>query len=435
MKRSTTTGLLRTAVAGACAAALMVPGVAAAQEDQVTLKMWSLTTDNYPEFIELAEEAFHETHPNIDIQLESTPNEAYKTAIQVALVGSEPPDVFFNWAGEDSARLARDGRALDVTKLGNMEGGFRHLISEGWQQSFDVNGKLYGMPTQAVSKYFYYNKTFFAENDLQPPETFQGILDLCGQIREIDPSLVPLPIGNSERWHVNHYITVLNERVMGMEATEADYNLTAPDDELFTDPGYVEAWNKLLEIQEAGCFQDAPNATSPEVAWSMFSSEIAPMIFCGTWCMNTFDGDGFRDYALFRFPPIEGGASDGSTNMVVSEGLQVSSKTENPEAAVAWMSFLATPEMGKLYAEMLGTIPSNAELVPEMEATEQFKWVAEDVASLSGSFNVLDVALEANVAEAYLDEGVEILNGSKTPEEAMQAIREAALAAKAEMAE
>ncbi|WDR04369.1 extracellular solute-binding protein [Devosia algicola] len=191
---------------------------------------------------------------------------------------------------------------------------------------------------EAVSKYFYYDKQFFADNNLSVPTSFNGVLDLCKAIRKINPSIVPLPIGNSERWHVVHYMTVLNERVLGIDGTKADYDLSASDADLFTDPGYVEAWNKLLELQDAGCFQDAPNATSPEVAWSMFSSQISPMIYCGTWCMSTFNKDGFTDYALFRFPPVEGGKSDGTTNMVVPQGMQVSSKTQHPEEAVAWLS-------------------------------------------------------------------------------------------------
>ena len=40
---------------------------------------------------------------------------------------------------------------------------------------------------------------------------------------------------------------------------------------------------------------------------------------------------------------------------------------------------------------------------------------------------MLDVLLNASVANAYLDAGVEILNGTKTPEQAMEAIRKVAL--------
>ena len=115
-----------------------------------------------------------------------------------------------------------------------------------------------------MSKYFYYNKKFFAEHNLQPPADFDGLLGLCKAVREIDPNIVPMPLGNSERWKLNHYITMLNERVLGADGTAADYSLSNAADKLFTDPGYVEAWQKVLDLKNAGCWQDAPNATSPE---------------------------------------------------------------------------------------------------------------------------------------------------------------------------
>jgi raffinose/stachyose/melibiose transport system substrate-binding protein len=427
------TGNARAALMVALLAGTTIPQGAMAQEE-VTLRMWALVNPNYPEFIQIAADAFKETHPNVTIVLEETPNEAYKTAIQVALVGSDAPDVFFNWAGEDSARLVRDGLVLDITDLANAEGQFGTFIAPSWLSTFSVDGRIFGAPTDAVTKYFYYNTNFFAENSLTPPETFDGLLQICRDIRAIDPEIVPLPLGNSERWKMNHYITLLNERVMGNDALRADYALSAEDDALFTNPGYVDAWGKVLELQEAGCFQDAPNATSPEVSRSMFSAEISPMIFCGSWCASIFDGEGFTDYALFRFPPLEGGASDGNSNMVVPQGLQVSAQTEHPEEAVAWISHLLSPEMSKLFAEMRGALPSNPALLGEMEnATEQFVWIANDMASLATQFNVIDVEVEASVANAYLDAGVEVLNGTMTPEQAMESIRAAALAAKAAM--
>lgn len=408
-----------------------LPHPARAQED-VTLRMWALVNPNYPEFIQQAAEAFKATHPNVTIAFEETPNEAYKTAIQVALVGSEPPDVFFNWAGEDSARLVRDGLVLDLTELAKADGQFGTTLSDAWLSTLTVDGKIYGAPTDAVTKYFYYNTKFFDEHKLTPPTTFEGLLGLCRDIRAIDPEIVPLPLGNSERWKMNHYITLLNERVMGNDALRADYALTAPDDQLFSNPGYVTAWNKVLDLQKAGCFQDAPNATSPEVSRTMFSSEISPMIFCGSWCASIFDGEGFTDYALFRFPPVEGGVSDGNSNMVVPQGLQVSAKTKHPKEAVEWLSHLTSPEMAKVFAELRGALPSNPALLGELTgATPQFVWIANDMASLGTQYNVIDVEVESSVANAYLDAGVEVLNATMTPEQAMEAIRAAALAAKA----
>lgn len=413
--------------------ALGMTASAVTSASAVDIKMWTLVTEGYPEFIEVAKAEFAKMHPEVNIISESFPNEAYKTQIQVALTGSEPPDVFFNWAGEDSARLVRDGLVADISAYGDAEGGFNSNVSEGWLSSFAYDGKNYGVPTDAVSKYFYYDTAFFADNGLSTPETFGELLELCGAIRAIDSSTVPWPLGNSERWKLNHVITMLNERVLGQDATAADYALSAGDDELFTNPGYVEAWQKVVDLQDAGCLQDAPNATSPEASRSMFAAQVSPMIYCGTWCGNIFNSEGFDGFSMFRMPAIEGGAGDGGAGFLVPQGLQVSAKSENPEMAAAWISFLVSDEMAAEYASKVGAIISNPTLIDTVEGTDHYKWFVNDIAAASGAVNVLDVLLEASVANAYLDAGVEILNGTKSPAEAMDDIRAAALAAKAAM--
>jgi raffinose/stachyose/melibiose transport system substrate-binding protein len=412
-------------MAGAVALGLVA---GAGTANAVDIKMWTLVTNGYPEFVEFAAAEFKKTHPDVNIIHESFPNEAYKTTMQVAVAGSEPPDVFFNWAGEDAARLVRDGLALDISGAP-----FEDTLSEGWKSSFTYDGKRYGVPTDAVSKYFYYDKQFFTDNNLTPPATFTGLLDMCKAIRAIDASIVPWPLGNSERWKLNHVITMLNQRVLGLEAMAADYALTAPDDQLYTNPGYVEAWQKVLDLKEAGCFQDAPNATSPESTRSMFASQVSPFIYCGTWCAGIFMSEGFDNFAMFRFPEVEGGAGDPGGQFLVPQGLMVSAKTANPDIAKEWVSFVVSDEMAAKFAELLGAIPSNPKLIDTVQGTEQYKWMVSDIAAATESVMVLDVLLEASVANAYLDAGVEILNGTKTPQQAMDYIREVALAAKAKM--
>lgn len=397
--------------------------------------MWMSESAGYDAFVADVLEGFQKTHPNVSVELEMLANEAYKTAIHVALTAADAPDVFFNRAGEDSARLARAGLALDIGELGLADGNFRTTLSEGWQNSFKFGDAIYGVPFKAVSKYFYYTKPCFAEHNLSVPATFDDLLGLCKQVRAIDPDTVPMPLGNSERWKLNHYITVINERTLGLDALAADYNLSAPKSELFTNAGYVDALNNVLKMQDAGCFQDAPNATSPESTRTMFAAEISPMIFCGTWCMGVFDDEGFTDYGLFRFPVINADVSDASTNMVVPEGFQVSTASEHPAEAVAWISHLVNAETSAEFAARFKDVPSNAALVGDIQATEQFKWVAGDMAALSAGFSVLDVLLEANVSEAYLDLGVEILNRTKTPEQAMEIIRATALESRAKMSQ
>ncbi|MBI4921129.1 MAG: extracellular solute-binding protein [Devosia nanyangense] len=414
------------------AAALMLAAIAApAAAEDVTLKMWTLDNTGYPEFIAQAAEKFKKLHPGVTVVHETFPGDQYKTSIQVALVGSAPPDVFFNWAGQDAARLVKDGLVLDLTELGNADGGFRHTLSEGWQDTFRYDGGIYGVPVDAVSVYLYYNKGFFDEHKLLPPKAFSELTGLCKAVRAIDPNIVPMPLGNAGRWKAIHLMTMLNERVVGQAASAADYGLTAPADQLFTNPGYAGAYGALLEMQDAGCFEDAPNATESEQADVMFSSGVSPMAWCGTWCMSDFDTAGVP-YDMVRFPAIEGGKGDAGAYFLVPEGYQVSSKTAHPDLAAAWVSFLVSDAQAEKFAEILKFLPANANSIDKVDgATEHFKFAAADMASYSAGVNVLDVLLEASVAEAYLNATVEVLNRTLTPEQAVAQIRDVALKAKA----
>lgn len=430
-KGSIMTNNLFIGLRGLSAAALMLGGMAApAMAQDVTLKMWTLNNTGYQDFVAQAAEEFKKTHPNVNIVHEIFPGDQYKTSIQVALVGSAPPDVFFNWAGEDAKRLVADGLVLDLTELGNAEGGFRNTLSEGWQDTFTYDGKVYGVPVDAVSVYLYSNTDYFAEHDLAPPTTFTELTGLCKAVRAIDPNTVPLPLGNAGRWKAIHLMTMLNERVLGQDGTAADYDLTRDADALFTDPGYATAYDKLLEMQDAGCFEDAPNATDSELADVMFSSGASPMAWCGTWCMGDFDAEGVN-YDMTRFPVMEDGKGEPGAYFMVPEGYQVSAKTANPELATAWLSFLVSDGQAEKFAEILKFLPSNANTIDQVDgATDHFKWAAADMASYSAGVNVLDVMLEASVAEAYMNATVEVLNRTLTPTEAVAQIRDTALKAK-----
>ena len=218
---------------------------------------------------------------------------------------------------------------------------------------------------------------------------------------------------------------------MGAEATAADYSLSNAEDKLFTDPGYVEAWQKVLDLKNAGCWQDAPNATSPEASRSMFSSGQSPMIYCGTWCAGIFDAEGFTDYAMFRMPPVTGGKGDPNANFLVPEGFMVSAKTKHPQEAVDWAEL---PRLRRHGGEVRRDISKPSRRTrrrsTRSRAPSSTSGSSRTSRSFSSGINVLDVLLENSVSEAYLNEGVEILNGTKTPEQAMADIHAVALEAK-----
>ena len=61
--------------------------------------------------------------------------------------------------------------------------------------------------------------------------------------------------------------------------------------------------------------------------------------------------------------------------------------------------------------------------------------VSEDLAKAEGAALWLDVVLENSIREVYLNSIQEVIAGTKTPEEAVQAVRDQALKVKESMAQ
>jgi len=421
-----TTGGTAAESTGAAATSEAAQPQSAGGEKQ-TLDLWFNSDDAFNQFNEKVVADFEAANPDIDIVYSPYPNEAYKTNLQVAIGSDDPPDIFFNWAGDDTARFAREGHLLDLTPYAEQYN-WTGQLSPAMLAAFTVNDTLYGAPYSQEAKYFYYHLDLFDQLGLSVPETFDDLLTMCGTIREA--GMTPLAFGNQERWEGVHYMTIFNQKMAGEDTIAADYSLTNDPDKLFTDPGYVEAFNQLLAMQKANCFIDAVNSTTPDAASILFSNKQTVMYYQGTWLMGALKEAGLEGkYGMFRMPPITSEAAKGNQNYVLAGpvGLEVSSKTPYPDAAAKFVDYYVSQPVQSALLIDTNRIPVREDAVDKEQAPAGVIAVTEDLAKAEGTALWLDVVLDNTISEAYLNNIQEVLAGTKTPEEAMQAIRDTAL--------
>jgi raffinose/stachyose/melibiose transport system substrate-binding protein len=405
--------------------ALASCGAFVALAQQSTLTIWVLN-DIAPLFKEVAAD-FEKANPSVTVTVRDYPNEAYKTAVQVGVASNQPPDIFYNDPGEASFKFVRDGLAMDLTAAAKKAGWDKTL--KGTISAFTLEGKIWGMPYTQQSKYYYYSKEIFAQEKIRIPSSFSALLSTCKTLKA--KGIVPISFGNSERWPGIHYMTILNQKVVGDAQIAADYSLKPAEDKLFADPAYATALQKLKDMQDAGCFNNAVNSVSPEIARATFYTGKAAMTFCGTWCLGIMDSNGFKGkYGNFRFPRIEGGK--GNQGYVISgpTGLQVSAKSNNKEAATAFLAYFTSVKPQARMVSSTNRIPVNPAAVKGLELDPALGAVITDLGKASGSTLWLDSAVESGISDAYQNMIQEVLNGTKTPQQAMEVIREAALVAK-----
>lgn len=399
-----------------------------ASRAQTTLEFWWKSDEVLTPYARKTVVLFEKLHPDVRVNLRIFSNEAYKTAIQIALASKNPPDVFYNWPGEDTGRFVRAGLVENLTPYAERDG-WMQTLSAAALKAFTFNGALYGAPYQQESKYFYYNKDLFKREQLEPPSTIEELIDLCRTIRRRDLApIAPIAFGNNERWPASHYLTILNQKFVGEELLESDYNLATAPGQLFADGGYEQALKSLKSLQDAGCFNEAINAVSPEIARALFYTDQTVMIYCGTWCIGILNGTGYEgQYGLFRMPDVTDGKGNQNYTVVGSTGLLMSSRSNHKETSAKFIRFWISGENQRRFAEEVGRIPAKAATVDGERVSEPVAWAARDIAVAEGSVLWLDVRLDARLADTYLNVVQEVLNGTKSVAEAMEIVRQGAL--------
>jgi len=64
------------------------------------------------------------------------------------------------------------------------------------------DGLMYTMPLSKSTEVLYYNKTFFEENNIAVPTTWDELLATCEKIVEIDPYSIPLSYASESNWFI-----------------------------------------------------------------------------------------------------------------------------------------------------------------------------------------------------------------------------------------
>ena len=62
--------------------------------------------------------------------------------------------------------------------------------------------KMYTLPLSKSTEVLYYNKTFFAENNISVPTTWAELEEVCKKIKEIDPESIPLGYDSESNWFI-----------------------------------------------------------------------------------------------------------------------------------------------------------------------------------------------------------------------------------------
>ncbi len=272
-----------------------------------------------------------------------------------------------------------------------------------------ADGMMYTLPLNKSTEVLYYNKTFFAEHDLEVPTTWDEMEALCAKILTIDPKCTPLGYDSEANW----FITMC-------EQLNSPYTSVDPENYfLFDNETNHNFVKRFREWHQKGY------VTTSELLDGAYSSSI----FTNT-------GDGNRSYmsigstggASYQCPkadangnyPFEVGITtipqiDPEKPKVISQGPNLCIfNSENPLEVVASWLFVKYLTTDIAFQTDFSMISGYA---PVLESASTDSIYADYLAGADGGANITALAVKVSIEQSDACYTSPAFNGSSTARE------------------
>ena len=186
----------------------------------VTVKFYHTMGANLTAVLDTYIAEFNKIYPNITIEYTSVGNyDDVRDQVSTEItVGNQPniaycyPDhvALYNLAGavtqldnliDSEITVTRaDGTTETLGLTAEQKNDFiAGYYNEGKQFG---DGLMYTLPMSKSTEVLYYNKTFFEENNLTVPTTWEEMEQVCAAIKAIDPTSIPLGYDSESNWFI-----------------------------------------------------------------------------------------------------------------------------------------------------------------------------------------------------------------------------------------
>jgi raffinose/stachyose/melibiose transport system substrate-binding protein len=298
--------------------------------------------------------SFEKANPGIDVSVTSPPTtDAIIQLETTQLAAGNAPDVLAVWPG--------CGTAISVCRLAPA-GHLANMPNKPWARrssSIAVSTSKYGgglfVYSPAVTfEGLWTNDSLFESLGLKVPQTFPQLLDVCRKAKA--RATTPVILAASGSLVMQQLVgafaltTVYAKDRKWLEKRKANRVTFAGT------PGWRTALQKMIDLNNAGCYQSGPAGTTSGAAATQFAQGQAL-----TYANMTSKKGEIQSYApRFGFSqhpfPITGKPNGSTVMLIVGFGWSVnahSSKT-NQAAAQKLIDYLAQPKQSATYARVNG---------------------------------------------------------------------------------
>jgi raffinose/stachyose/melibiose transport system substrate-binding protein len=332
----------------------------AAADGDVTMTFWhNSTTGDGKAYWEKTVADFMAANPGVTIEIQSIQNEDMDGKLQTALNSGDAPDIFMARGGGKLADVVEAGQAMDITD--SIDPAIKTAVGDATLQAFQVDGKVYGMPTAVLPGGMFYSKDLFAQAGItETPTTLAELQTATTTLR--GAGVQPIALGAKDAWPAAHWYYFFALRECSRETIDA-----AAESMTFDDPCWVDAGTDLQEFAASKPFNDGFLTTAAQQgagsSAGLLANKQASMELMGAWdpgviASLTPDTKPLPDLGWFPFPAVDGGKGTPDAMMGGVDGFTCSAQAPK-EQCTAFLNFFMQKQYQEAYATAYVTLPAN----------------------------------------------------------------------------
>jgi raffinose/stachyose/melibiose transport system substrate-binding protein len=327
----------------------------------VTLTVWD--TENEPgptaEITKLNQE-FQDAHPNVTIKRVVRQFNDYTSTVKLAASSANPPDVL-----QGNEGYSVDGPLVQAHLIAPLDS---YAKLYGWDTRFGSPAVLdplrwgqdgrtwgqdndYGVAQKAEVIGAFYSKRTFDRLGLKKPTTFAEFEHTLAVAKK--GGVTPIMVGNLDKWPMGHVFMALQS--LYAPASEISDWTFGRSGATFDTKGTREAADKLAEWAQNGYFESGFNGVSQEDAAGRFAKGEGLYFITGPWENQTFAGPMGDNVGFFVIPPVV--SSHDTTTGALSLPYHISSRSENPDVAAAYIDFITSRQAAPVVLQK-GDLPA-----------------------------------------------------------------------------
>lgn len=414
-------------VAASLAGVLALGGLAACgndsdsggDDDVVTLSYWKSADTGRPDFEAFMEvvNKFNDEHEDIQLDVNTTPNDDYRTRLNTRAAGGDLPDVFQVWPGAELRPLVEAGAVEPIDDIEDywLDSG---LLEEGSFDEFTIEDNTYAVPVNSNPTHFiYYNKDMLSKAGYDSfPEDYDGFLQLIEDLK--DEEVTPISLGNSGGWVLQSvYISTIADRFTGPDFLEDVEN----GDRKFTDPEFIQGLEVIEELNNMEAFNNDLNTIDSMQMIDQFLQEESAMVMDGNWAATEIIENKQEDQDIGITTIPLGDRNSISNTMGSASAINSDISDEKKEAAKEFLKWLYNEELFKELQSVGRIVPTNVEnpnddLDPLINEMMEITQEAENAP-------VYDATLTPSLNDELENQLQALTLGEATPEEIGEALQ------------